>query len=116
MRRGIMTTLKFTSATDKTVNFTDTASVNQDHDVDSAGNTIGFDSTYVTATGTNTATADAALAINGGFLYATFSTKDGGQNWSGEVTGGTGTFQGATGTVKASATSPTELAVTVDYS
>ena len=70
-----MTTLKLTSVTDMTVNFSDRTSVNQDHDVDSAGNTIGFDNTYVTATGTDTATADAALAINGGFPCASSDTK-----------------------------------------
>jgi hypothetical protein len=91
-------------------------SVNQDTDLDSTGKTIGYDNTYVTATDANTLSADRALAINGGFLYATFSTKDGGQTWNGEVTGGTGNFKGATGTVTASATSQTELAVTVDYS
>ncbi len=111
-----MTTLKFSSVTDKTVNFTDTTSASQDHDADNTGKTIGFDTVYVTATGTDTATADATLAINGGFLYATFTTKDGGQTYSGEVTGGTGAFKGATGTVTASATSPTELVVTIDYS
>lgn len=110
-----MATLKFTSRTDNTVTITDTISVNQDTDLDGTGKTIGFDNTYVTITG-NTATADAALAINGGFLYATFASQDGGQNWSGEVTGGTGKFKGATGTVTATATSQTELAVTVDYS
>jgi hypothetical protein len=109
-----MATLKFNSVTDKTVNFTD-ASVSQDHDEDSTGKTIGFDNTYVTTTG-DTATADAALAMDGGFLYATFTSQDGGQNWSGTVTGGTGKFKGATGTVTAKASSPTELAVTVDYS
>jgi protein involved in ribonucleotide reduction len=112
----MMTTLKFTSRTDNTANFTDTTSVNQDTDLDSTGKTIGYDNTYVTATDANTLSADAALAINGGFLYATFSTKDGGQTWNGEVTGGTGNFKGATGTVTASASSQTELAVTVHYS
>ena len=111
-----MTTLKFTSRTDHTVNFTDTTSVNQDTDLDSTGKTIGYDNTYVTATDANNLSADAALAINGGFLYATFTTSDGGQTWSGEVTGGTGKFKGATGIVTATAASQTELEVTVDYS
>jgi hypothetical protein len=111
-----MTTLKFTSRTDHTVNLTDTTSVNQDTDLDSTGKTIGYDNTYVTATDQNTLSADAALAMNGGFVYATFTTSDGGQTWSGTVTGGTGTFKGAKGTVTASATSQTELEVTVDLS
>lgn len=110
-----MTTLTFVSRTDNTMNFADTtSSANQDTDLDSKGNTIGYDSTYVTTTAAG-ATADAALAIDGGFLYATFTTGDG-QNWSGEVTGGTGKFKGATGTVTATAKSTTELEVTVDYS
>ena len=111
-----MTTLKFTSTTNNTMNFTDATSVNQDTDTDSAGNTIGFDTTYVTPTGQTAATADAALAIDGGFIYATFSTADG-QSWKGQVTGGTGKFKNAAGgTVTATAKSATELEVTVEYS
>jgi len=110
-----MTTLTFTSTTNNSVNFTDANIVNQDTDTDSAGKTIGFDTTYVTPTGETSATADAALAIDGGFLYATFSTADG-QSWKGQVTGGTGKYKGATGTVTATAKSATALEVTVNYS
>jgi len=111
-----MATLKFTSTTNNSVTFTDENIVNQDTDTDSAGKTIGFDTTYITPTGPTSATADAALAIDGGFLYATFSTADG-LNWKGQVTGGTGKFKGATGTVTATAKSPTApLDVTVNYS
>ena len=109
-----MTTLKFTSTTNNSVTFTDQKMVNQDTDTDSTGKTIGFDTTYIAPTGTTSATADAALAIDGGFLYATFSTADG-QSWEGQVTGGTGKFKGVTGTVTATAQSATALEVTVNY-
>jgi hypothetical protein len=110
-----MTKLTFISRTDNTTNLTDTVSVNQDTALDSAGKTIGYDNTYVTATNAQELSADAALAVEGGFLYATFTTNDGGQNWSGDVTGGTGNFKGATGKVTATAQSETELEVTVVY-
>jgi hypothetical protein len=112
-----MTMLKLTCPTDNTMQFTDTTSVSQDTDLDVAnpGKNIGYDITYITTTTTgNTATADSALAIDGGFLYATFTSQDG-QNWSGNVTGGTGKFQEATGTVTAKTTGPNDLAVVVDY-
>jgi hypothetical protein len=110
-----MTTLTFTSTTNKSVTITDQEMVNQDTDTDSTGKTIGFDTTYIAPAGTTSATADAALAIDGGLLYATFSTTDG-QSWTGEVTGGTGKFKGVTGKVSAKAQSETALEVTVNYS
>jgi len=110
-----MTTLKFTSHTDNTTLFTDQTSVSQNTDLDVAnpGTNIGYDVTYITTTTTGN-TADAALAIDGGFLYATFTSRDG-QNWSGKVTGGTGKFLEANGTVTAKTTGPNDLAVVVDY-
>lgn len=112
-----MATLKFTSHTDNTVSFADTGGiVTQDTDLDPTGKTIGYDTTYITIVGGSAQTADAALAVDGGFLYATFNSTDGGKTWSGTVTGGTGKFKGATGTVTAEATGPTDLAVVADYS
>jgi hypothetical protein len=122
-----MTTMEFTSTVNTSRNIpvnSDATIVNQDFDTDSKGGPVGFDTMYVThgRPGDNSMTADAAFAFAGGFLYATFSTADG-QTWTGQVTGGSGKFKGATGTVTATTTndSPypwvwTELQVMLDYS
>ena len=122
-----MTTLQFTSTVNSSQNIpvnSDATIVNQDSDTDSKGGPIGFDTMYVTQgpPGDNAMTADAAFAFDGGFLYATFSTADG-QSWTGQVTGGSGKFKGATGTGTATATSDspypwvwTQLEITLDYS
>ena len=109
-------TLKFTIVTLKTVTFTRSTFGSQEKDVNSAGKTIGFDDGYVTFTGKNTATIDVAFDIKGGLLYATVATVNGGLTFSGKVTGGTGAFQGATGTISAKTISNTKTAVTIIYS
>jgi hypothetical protein len=107
------TTLKFTAVTNKHVSFTSSTFGNQETDVNSTGTTIGFDDIYVKITGANTATANVALDIKGGFLYGVVTTTDGGKTFSGKVTGGTGAFKGATGTITAKAISSTKTAVTI---
>jgi hypothetical protein len=107
------TTLKFTAVTNKHVSFTSSTFGNQETDVNSTGTTIGFDDVYVKITGANTATANVALDIKGGFLYGVVTTTDGGKTFSGKVTGGTGAFKGATGTITGKAISSTKTAVTI---
>ncbi len=60
---------------------------------------------------------NATVETNGGFLYGTFtlSLKTGAVT-NGKVTGGTGAFAGATGTIKATTISSTKHAVTITYS
>ncbi len=108
-------TLKFTSVTVKSVFFTKTTGGSQDTDVNSAGKTIGFDVVYFTVTGKTTATVNAALDTKGGLLYATFTTTNSFRTFKGRVTGGTGAFKGATGTITAKAISSTKTAVTIIY-
>jgi hypothetical protein len=84
--------------------------------VSSPGKTIGFDDVYVTLMGTNTATANVALDVKGGFLYGVVTTTDGGKTFSGKVTGGTGAFKGATGTITGKVISSTKTAITIIYS
>jgi hypothetical protein len=57
-----------------------------------------------------------ALDIKGGFLYGVVTTTDGGKTFSGKLTGGTGAFKGATGTITAKAITSTKTAVTIIYS
>ena len=111
-------TLTFTAVAENSVMFTATTRGVQDTDFNSAGTTIGFDNLYLTFTSTTSASGTATLDIKGGFLYATLATTDGGQTFSGKVTGGTGAFTGATGTVAAKATNAagSEAVVTITYS
>jgi hypothetical protein len=109
-------TLTFTVVTLKTVTFTRSTFGSQEKDVNSAGKTIGFDDGYVTFAGTNTVTINAAFDFKGGFLYGELASANGGLTFSGKVTGGTGAFQGATGTIRAKTISSTKTAVTIIYS
>lgn len=111
-------TLTFTAVAENSVMFTPTTRGVQDTDFNSAGTTIGFDNLYLRFTSATSAHGTATLDIKGGFLYATLATTNGGQTFRGRVTGGTGAFSGATGTVAATATnaSGSEAVVTVTYS
>jgi hypothetical protein len=68
-------------------------------------------------TGTTSASGRATLDTKGGFLYSTIATTNGGKTFHGKVTGGTGAFTGATGTVTARAINKTgtKAAVIVTY-
>jgi hypothetical protein len=111
------TTLKFISVTKAHVTFTKTTFAQQDTDTNAAGKTIGFDELYFTATSATTAAVNITGDLSGGMLYGTgtVSMKTGALS-NGKVTGGTGAFKGATGTIKTKSISSTKTAVTVTYS
>jgi hypothetical protein len=110
-------TLKFVSVLKKLVIYTKATVAEQDTDVTSAGKTIGFDELYATQTGKTTGTGDIAYAENGGLLYGTLILTHNGAQGHATVTGGIGTFQGATGTItfKPANNSGTHAAVTITY-
>jgi hypothetical protein len=110
------TTLKFTAVAVNSKNFTSATLGRQETDVSSAGKTIGFDVAYGAFTGPKTGTVNAAFDIKGGLLYATVTTTNSGNTFSGTVTGGTGAFTKATGTVAAKTISKTKTAITIIYS
>jgi len=110
-------TLKFTAVQVKSVMFTKTTGANQETDVN-AGKTVGFDVIYFAATSATSGAVNITVDTSGGFLYgtATVSIKTGAIT-NGKVTGGTGAFKGATGTITAKSlnTSGTKHAVTITY-
>jgi hypothetical protein len=111
-------TLKFTAIQQKSINFSKTTGASADQDVNSAGKIIGFDEIYFAFNPkTNTATGGVTLDINGGFLYGTLNLNTQGPVMHGKVTGGTGTFKGATGTITAKNLNKngTRTAVTIVY-
>jgi hypothetical protein len=109
------TTLKFISVQKASVTFSKTAFGQQDTDTNAKGKTIGFDELYFTLTSANTANINITGDFSGGMLYGT-ATYAKGKVSNGKVTGGTGSFAGATGTIKTKSISKTKTAVTITYS
>ena len=112
-------TLKFTSVTKKSVMFTRTTGGMQDTDVNSVGKIVGFDMLYFRINKAGTGAAlHLTLDTTGGFLYGTLSINFMTMVISnGRVTGGTGRFKGATGTIKAKNlnSAGSRTAVTITY-
>jgi hypothetical protein len=109
-------TLKFISVQKANVSFGKTTAGNQGTDVNAAGKTVGFDMLYLAFTSAGTATANVTVDTKGGFLYGTFNIAKSGKITNGKVTGGTGAFAGATGTIAVKTISSTKHAVTITYS
>jgi hypothetical protein len=110
-------TLKFTAVQQTMVIFTKATAGIQETDVNTAGKTAGFDMLYLTATSPASAAIHATVDTTGGFLYGTFTLNlKTGAITNGKVSGGTGAFTRATGTITAKAISSTKHAVTITYS
>ena len=111
-------TLKFISVTKKSAMFTKTTGGQQDTDVNAKGKIVGFDMLYFKLTSPHGSAVNVTLDTKGGFLYGTFNVNfNTGKITNGKVTGGTGKFKGATGTIRAKNlnTAGTRTAVTVTY-
>jgi hypothetical protein len=112
-------TLKFISVQKKSIMFTRATGASQNTDLNAAGKTVGFNMLYFAATSATAAAINLTVDTSGGFLYGTgtVSLKTGAFS-NGKVTGGTGSFKGATGTIKAKNLNKagTRTAVTVTYS
>jgi hypothetical protein len=111
-------TLKFISKRVKTVAFAMPTAGFQDTDVNSIGKIIGFDEVNFLFTGATSGRGRVAIDANGGFLYGEIATTNAAETFRGKVTGGTGKFKGATGTIKSKALNKagTKQAVTITYS
>ena len=110
-------TLKFTAVQKATVGFTRATGGIQDTDVNTTGKTIGFDMLYFAATSPSSVAVNYTLDTKGGVLYGTFTfNPKTGVVTNGKVTGGTGAFAKATGTIKVKTISPTKHVTTITYS
>jgi len=109
-------TLKFTAVTLKSANFSKTAFGSAEKDVNSAGKIIGFDVINVQVDPTtHKPSGGVTLSLNGGFMYGTLKFTNN-PVIHGTVTGGTGTFKGATGTITGNQNQAgTRTAVTITY-
>jgi hypothetical protein len=112
-------TLKFISVQKKSIMFTRATGASQNTDVNAAGKTVGFNMLYLAFTSPTAAAVNVTVDANGGFLYGTgtINLKTGAFS-NGKVTGGTGSFKGATGTITAKNLNKagTRTAVTITYS
>jgi len=110
-------TLKFTAVSLKSAKFSKTAAGEIHKDVNSAGKIIGFDEIYFQVDpATHKPSGGVTLDTNGGFLYGTLKFTNNPVQ-TGTVTGGTGAFKGATGTITAKDLnkSGTRAAITITY-
>ena len=85
-----------------------------DNDVQN-GKKLGLDLLYCTETAASTSDCHVVFAQNGGLLYATFSLADKTGVLKGAVTGGTGSFTHATGTLNGQVASQTDVQITLQY-
>ena len=114
---GTTHTLKSLAVQKGTVSFTSATGAIQDTDVNTAGKTIGFDMLYFAATSPSSLAVNLTVDTKGGFLYGTFTfNPKTGVVTNGKVTGGTGAFVKATGTIKVKTISRTKHSVTITYS
>jgi hypothetical protein len=110
-------TLTFTSVQESMVNFSRTVTGQQDKDVNKAGKTVGYDLLYLVFNPkTETAKLNFTAVTSGGFVYGVASASSS-PVIHGTVTGGTGIFSGAAGTILAKNlnNAGTRTAVTITY-
>jgi hypothetical protein len=110
-------TLRFTSVAVTQADYTATVSSAQDNDVNKAGKVIGYDLLHVVFNPTaRTAAVDVVFVNQAGFVYGV-ATASNSPVLHGTVTGGTGSFKGATGTFVAKNlnSAGTKAAVTITY-
>jgi hypothetical protein len=108
-------TLTFTSVQKGVATFSANSSGSAGLDVNKAGKVIGFDMlNFTTNPATGKVVAGVTVDTAGGFLYGTLKLSSGPVT-HGTVTGGTGAFAGATGTITATNKTATRTAVTITY-
>jgi hypothetical protein len=110
-------TLSFTSVQEAVHNYSQTISSQQDRDVNKAGKVVGYDLLYLVFNPkTETAKLNFTAVTSGGFVYGVASASSS-PVIHGTVTGGTGAFKGAAGTIVAKNLNPSgsKTAVTITY-
>jgi hypothetical protein len=108
--------LKFTAVMQKQTRLGKTGFAEDEKDVKN-GKVIGFDVINATFISSSTAKGGVTLSTKGGFLYGTLKFTNNPVT-TGKVTGGTGKFKGATGTITGKDLNKkgTRTAVTITYS
>ena len=111
-------TMGFTAETKGSAGLSSSTEAEQDTDVNSKGKVVGYDMLYVKLVSSTSAAINITVDVNGGMLYGTATLNGEGVVSNGKVTGGTGSFKGATGkfTVKTLNKAGTRHAVAITYS
>ena len=110
-------TLSFTSVQEAVHNYSQTISSQQDRDVNKAGKAVGYDLLYLVFNPkTETAKLNFTAVTGGGVVYGVARASSN-PVIHGTVTGGTGAFKGAAGTIVARNLNPSgsKTAVTITY-
>ena len=110
-------TLTFISVQEAVHDYSRTISSQQDRDVNQAGKVVGYDLLYLVFNPkTKTARLNFTAVLSGGFVYGVASASSN-PVIHGTVTGGTGAFKGAAGTIVAKNLNPSgsKTAVTITY-
>jgi hypothetical protein len=110
-------TVTFTSVEEAAHNYSRTVSSQQDKDVNGSGKVIGYDMLYtVFNPKTETAKLTFTAVLNGGFVYGVANASSSPVT-HGTITGGTGAFEGAKGTILAKNLNAagTKTAITITY-
>jgi hypothetical protein len=114
--QAVTHTLTFTSETKTSISFTKASVGVQETDLNKAGKTVGFDMIYGVQVSATSSDANVAIDTKGGMLYGTFTINlNTGAITDGKITGGTGAFKKATGTLTATAINNNETAVKITY-
>lgn len=111
-------TLKYVSVEKNSVGFSKTVFGVQDTDHNQAGKAVGFDELHFKGVSATTVDANVTADFSGGMLYGTFKLNlTTAAITNGKVTGGTGAFNGATGTIRIKSlnSAGTRHLVTVTY-
>ena len=110
-------TVTFISVQEAVHNYSQTVFSQQDRDVNKAGKVVGYDLLYtVFNPKTETAKLSFTAVISGGFVYGVANASSSPVT-HGTVTGGTGIFKGAAGTILAKNLNKagTRTAITITY-
>ena len=110
-------TLTFIAVQESMLNYSQTVNIVQEKDVTKSGKVIGYDMLHVVFNPkTETAKLSVVFAADGGFLYGVAHASSS-PVIHGTVTGGTGIFTGAVGTILAKNlnNAGTKTAITVKY-
>lgn len=108
--------LKFVSVGLKSVDYSQTVTAQADTDYSTSGKLIGFDVLHFTVNAASgKVRIDGAVNVYGGVIYGTLASTTTSPTAYGRVTGGTGAYRGASGTITATTESATETLVTIVF-
>jgi hypothetical protein len=109
-------TLTLTAVATKTVGYGQAYITEASADYNTKGRLVGFDVLHFTENpAKRMVTIDGAFDMEDGIVYSTFTTPTSSPKATGEVIGGTGAYQHATGTIAATTKSSTKTAVIIVY-